>query len=79
MKSKLFLLALAITTSAGSAIAADFDWSSCSKEIGLWCAGANDDEAKYKCLHGDHDSELSKACDDKGVTPFEDKTGKPRG
>ena len=59
--------------------ATTFDWSPCKKEIGLWCKSAADDEAMYTCLHGGHDAELSKPCDDKAITPYEDKSGKPHG
>ncbi len=51
-------------------------WDDCKKETGVWCSDAKGDEEIYACLLK-HDSSLSKKCDEKDVTPYETKTGKP--
>lgn len=74
--SKIIILS-AMTALSTPAFADDlkYDWSPCKKEVNLWCTDAKTDDDMYNCLFK-HDSALSKACDEKAVSPYEKKAGK---
>lgn len=78
MKYIVKIFSIASVLFAYSALAAEkFDWSPCKTEIDKWCKNVKegDDEAMYQCLLK-NDADLSKDCDNKAHSKYEEKTCK---